>query len=96
MWYGVLQFIPTSILLWIATAVSLAAGSYCKQSNSIHFAHVWITAIKFVVTSIAILSTLRFYWKHKVILKKHNIFFKLFTFKGVIGLNFFQTVSLDA
>jgi len=95
MWYGVLQFIPTSIIIWIATAASLAAGTYCKQSNSFHFAHIWITALKFIVTTIAVLNCLRFYFRHKQILKKHSIFFKLFTFKGVIGLNVVQTFIIS-
>ena len=93
MWYGVLQFIPTSIILWIATAISLAVGTYCKQSNNIHFAHIWLTVFKILVTTVAILSSLRFYGKNKAKLLKHKILLKLFTFKGIIGLNVLQTVS---
>ena len=94
MWYGVLQFIPTSIIIWIATATTLAAGVFCKQSNSPHFAHIWIAVLKFIVTSIAIISCLRFYSKHKAKLLEHKILLKLFTFKGIIGLNVLQSVSL--
>ena len=32
-----------SVLLWIATAASLAAGTYCETSTSIHFAHIWVS-----------------------------------------------------
>lgn len=93
MWYGVLQFIPTSIIIWVATAISLVVGSYCKQSNNIHFAHIWITALKLIVTTVAILSALRFYGKNKAKLLQHRILLKLFTFKSIIGLNVLQTVS---
>ena len=88
-----LQFIPTSIIVWLATAISLAVGTYCKQSNSIHFAHIWIAIIKFIVTVIAIVAVIRFYIKNKAKLHQHNIWLKLFTFKGIIGLNILQSVS---
>lgn len=93
MWYGVLQFIPTSIIIWIATAISLAVGTYCKQSNKPYFAHIWLTILKGFVTTVAIINSLRFYGKNKAKLLKHRILLKLFTFKGVIGLNVLQTVS---
>lgn len=38
----VFQLIPVSIVLWIATAISLAVGTYCETSNSPHFAHLWV------------------------------------------------------
>jgi hypothetical protein len=40
--FGVTQWLVVSILLWIATAASLAAGTYCATSNNIHFAHIWV------------------------------------------------------
>ncbi|KAF2030266.1 hypothetical protein EK21DRAFT_112184 [Setomelanomma holmii] len=94
-WYGVLQFIPTSIVIWIATAVSLAVGTYCKQSNNVHFAHIWITALKLIVTTVAILSALKFYGHNKTKLLQHRILLKLFTFKSIIGLNVLQTFIIS-
>jgi hypothetical protein len=88
----VLQLIPTSIIIWLATVISLAVGTYCKQSNSVHFAHIWITILKVVVTVIAVVNCLRFYGRFKKILKQHGVILKLFTFKGIIGINVFQTV----
>ncbi|KAH7093706.1 organic solute transporter Ostalpha-domain-containing protein [Paraphoma chrysanthemicola] len=95
LWYGVLQFIPTSIIIWIATIISLAVGTYCKQSNNIHFAHIWITALKLIVTTVAILSALKFYGKNKTKLQQHRILLKLFTFKSIIGLNVLQTFVIS-
>jgi hypothetical protein len=92
MWYGVLQLIPMSIIIWLATIISLAVGTYCKQSNSVHFAHIWITVLKAIVTTIAILNCLRFYERFKSALKQHGVILKLFTFKGIIGINVLQTV----
>lgn len=93
-WYGVLQFIPASIIIWIGTIVALALGQYCRQSNSVHFAHLWITIFKFTVTTIAILCCLRFHSRNKPKLRQHKILLKLFAFKGIIGLNVLQTVRL--
>lgn len=92
MWYGTLQFIPTSIFIWIATAGSLAAGFYCKASNSIHFAHIWLAVLKFIFPTVAILSCLQFYKHNKTKLQQHKILLKLFTFKSIIGLNVLQSV----
>ncbi|KAF1935384.1 hypothetical protein EJ02DRAFT_389272 [Clathrospora elynae] len=94
-WYQVLQFIPASIIIWIATVATLAIGTYCKQSNSLHFAHIWITILKLLVTTVAILGCLRFYWKNKAKLLKHRILLKLFTFKGIIGLNVLQSFIIS-
>ncbi|KAH7411969.1 organic solute transporter Ostalpha-domain-containing protein [Phaeosphaeria sp. MPI-PUGE-AT-0046c] len=94
-WYGVLQFIPTSMILWIATAASLAAGTYCKSSNNIHFAHIWITVLKIIFPTIAILACLKFHKQHKEKLQQHKILLKLFAFKGIIGLNVLQTFIIS-
>jgi len=91
-WYGVLQFIPTSIVIWISTAATLATGAYCKQSNDVHFAHLWLTILVGYTTTVAIISSLRFYKKNKKLLQKHRIILKLVTFKGILGLNFLQSV----
>lgn len=95
MWYAVLQFIPTSIIVWFGSIITLATGTYCAASNNIHFAHIWITVLKFIVTTVAIIAVLRFYKRMKVQLAPHRAFFKLFAFKGIIGLNVFQTVRVS-
>ncbi|KAH3909842.1 hypothetical protein HBI56_130860 [Parastagonospora nodorum] len=95
MWYGTLQFIPTSIFIWISTAGSLAAGFYCKASNSIHFAHIWLAVLKFIFPTIAILSCLQFYKHNKTKLQQHKILLKLFTFKSIIGLNVVQSFTIS-
>lgn len=91
-WFGVLQFIPSSIIIWIGSIIALAVGEYCRQSNSVHFAHLWITIFKFFVTTVSILCCLRFYGRNKAKLLQHKILLKLFTFKSIIGLNVVQTV----
>ncbi|KAJ8116211.1 hypothetical protein OPT61_g2311 [Boeremia exigua] len=94
-WYGVLQFIPSSIIIWIGTIIALAVGQYCRQSNSVHFAHLWITIFKFLVTTVSIVCCLRFYGHNKPKLLQHKILLKLFTFKSIIGLNVAQTFVIN-
>lgn len=88
----VLQFIPTSLIIWLAAVISLAAGTYCATSNNIHFAHIWISVLKVIVTTVAIIAVFRFYGRMKAKLAEHKVFLKFFAFKGIIGLNVLQTV----
>ncbi|KAH8723450.1 organic solute transporter Ostalpha-domain-containing protein [Phaeosphaeriaceae sp. PMI808] len=91
MWYGVLQYIPTSIIIWLAIDISLAVGTYCEQSNSPHFASIWLTIFEGFVVTAAIVNCVRFYSQNKEKLSQHKILLKLLTFKGIIGLNGVQT-----
>jgi membrane protein YdbS with pleckstrin-like domain len=81
------------MIIWIATAASTAAGTYCASSNSPHFAHIWITIFKMIVTVVAIVAVFRFHGRMKAQLAPHKIFLKFFAFKGIIGINLIQTVS---
>ncbi|KAE8844416.1 hypothetical protein PTNB85_02681 [Pyrenophora teres f. teres] len=46
-------------------------------------------------TTIAILQSVSFYNRNKELLQKHQILLKLFTFKSVLGLNFFQSFVIS-
>ncbi|KAF2008160.1 hypothetical protein P154DRAFT_614529 [Amniculicola lignicola CBS 123094] len=94
-WYMVLQYIPVSAIVWIASAASNAAGTYCAESNSPHFAHIWITVVKAVSTILAVVACLRFYKRMKPHLHAHKVMLKFIAFKGVIGLNFLQTFIIN-
>jgi hypothetical protein len=74
----------------------MAGGVYCEGSNSIHYAHIWVIVLKVFVTSIAIVSVLKFYKNMKRHLAPHTVLMKLISFKGVIGINVLQTVCFTA
>ncbi|KAF2634309.1 hypothetical protein P280DRAFT_485559 [Massarina eburnea CBS 473.64] len=93
-WYMVLQFIPTSLIIWLATCITVAINIYCSSSNSVHFAHIWITVFKLIVTTLAVLADLKLYQSKKDILSQHRVVIKFFAFKGIIGLNALQTFIL--
>jgi hypothetical protein len=84
-----------SILIWVAQTASLAAGTYCKRSNNVHFAHIWLAILKGYTTTVAILFSIAFYKKFETTLRKHYILLKLATFKGVIGLSFLQSFIIS-
>ncbi|MCJ1454278.1 hypothetical protein MMC28_004630 [Mycoblastus sanguinarius] len=90
--FGVLQWVPISLILWIATAISLAAGTYCITSSNIHFAHIWISIIRTISTIIAITALLGFYKRFKSVLKPRGAFKQLLCFKFIVILNFLQTL----
>ncbi|OCL02017.1 DUF300-domain-containing protein [Glonium stellatum] len=90
-WYLVLQFIPVSVILWIATAASMAAGTYCATSNKLYFAHIWITVLRGFSEGMAIFCVLRFYKIKKAELSPHKAMLKLIAFKGIVFLGFLQT-----
>lgn len=87
-----LQFIPTSLILWIATCAALANDTYCAASNRPRFAHIWITVLKALVTTWAVMADLRLYGKQKAVLAPQKMLLKFAAFKGIIGLNALQTV----
>jgi hypothetical protein len=73
----------------------MAGGIYCEGSNSIRHANIWITVLKAIVTTIAIVSSIKFYKHMKTHLTPHAVMKKLIAFKGIIGLNALQTVSAN-
>jgi hypothetical protein len=91
--FMVLQWIPVTIISWVATMIALAAGTYCLTSNNIHFAHIWITIIRAFSTAMAIGGILRFYNHSKDVLKPRGALKQLICFKVIVFLNFLQTVS---
>lgn len=85
-----LQYFPVSIIVWIATAISLAIGTYCAASNKPKFAHIWLQVIKIVSTVIAVIACFRFHKFKKEQLAPHKVMLKFMAFKGIIGLNALQ------
>ncbi|OCL03323.1 hypothetical protein AOQ84DRAFT_347890 [Glonium stellatum] len=94
-WYLVLQFIPVTMILWIATAASLAVGTYCATSNKPYFAHIWITIFRLISTTLAIIAILKFYGRQKSQLSHYNVMLKLLAFKSIIFLNVSQGFILN-
>ncbi|KIM95989.1 hypothetical protein OIDMADRAFT_183452 [Oidiodendron maius Zn] len=89
--FGVTQWVVISVLLWIATAASLAAGTYCVTSRNIHFAHIWITIVRVISVGLAVISILQFYRRTAKASKPHGALKQFISFKILVFLNFLQT-----
>lgn len=90
------QFPIVQIVVALATAATQAIGIYCGTSNKLYFAHIWLTIIKGASTAFAVMGILKFYKPLKPQIKHRGVISKLVAFKGIVFLNFIQTVSLSA
>ncbi|KUJ18918.1 DUF300-domain-containing protein [Mollisia scopiformis] len=89
---GSFQFPVVMIVLLVVTEITQATGSYCETSNSIHFAHIWVTVLSALSTVVAISSVLRYYKALKPTIKHRKPLSKLVGFKAIVFLNFVQTI----
>ncbi|RVX67899.1 hypothetical protein B0A52_08504 [Exophiala mesophila] len=91
-WFAVFQYLLISIGVAIATDITQAINKYCLESNSIHFAQLWLSIISNISVAIALTSVLRFYGALKKDLKHHKPLAKLVAFKLIIFLSFVQSI----
>lgn len=83
-------------LMTIVVIATSETGYYCVDSNSVHFAHLWVTIVKSVSTITAFGSLIRFARSMKPYIIQHHPRRKLIAFKSIIGIRFIQNVSLSA
>ncbi|CAG8428427.1 unnamed protein product [Penicillium salamii] len=85
-WWCVLQY---PIITWVAAIAQVVTQSlrvFCLESNEVHFAHIWITVVTSLSTSVAVNAILQFYTKMKGYMKEHHPLTKLVAFKLIVGL----------
>ena len=90
---AVYQYTPVAIVLGIAQDATFAAGVYCVTETNVHFAKLWLTIIKAVSTTVAVLSILALVTRMRSVMPNKRLFFKLFAFKFIVFLEFIQNVS---
>jgi hypothetical protein len=88
---GVFQFPVVMVVVFLATEIAEATGTYCAASNKIYFAHIWTTLFTIVSIAIAVLSVFRFYRASKVEIRHRHPVSKFALFKCIIFLNLTQT-----
>ncbi|MCJ1282678.1 hypothetical protein MMC26_002003 [Xylographa opegraphella] len=86
------QYIAVATLVALITDITQATGIYCNNSNSVHFAHIWLTIIRAISAAAAVLAIVKFTMAQKPNLPRHRIMFKLVAFKLIVFLNFLQTI----
>jgi hypothetical protein len=88
---GVFQFPAVMVVIFFATEITEATGTYCATSNKIYFAHIWITIITIASTVMAVMSIFRFYKASKAEIGHRHPLSKFASFKGIVFLNVIQT-----
>ncbi|MCJ1340925.1 hypothetical protein MMC09_006221 [Bachmanniomyces sp. S44760] len=87
----VCQYIGVAIFTAIVTDITQGASVYCVNSNSIHFAHIWLQVIKTISSAIAIIAIIKFTSKMNKRLPNQRLISKLVIFKLVVFLNLIQS-----
>ena len=111
------QYVVVATGVAIATDITQAAGKYCLNGHSLHFAHIWVTypfppsapsppiriqnsnirhlqltIIHTVSVALAFVRLLQYYRRLRPTLKPHSVGSKLIAIKGIVFLNFLQTI----
>ncbi|KAL4809859.1 organic solute transporter Ostalpha-domain-containing protein [Aspergillus unguis] len=91
-WRAIFQYPVVSVGVAIATDVTEAMDIYCLESNSAHFAHLWLTIIGIISLAMAVIAILRFYKALKADLATHQPLAKLLAFKLIVGLSLLEEI----
>ncbi|KAH8758716.1 organic solute transporter Ostalpha-domain-containing protein [Hyaloscypha sp. PMI_1271] len=87
---GAFQFPVIMLVVLVVTEITEAMGTYCATSSKLYFAHIWLTIITLLSTTVAIMSIIRFYKALKPTIPQRKPLPKLIAFKGIVFLNFIQ------
>ncbi|CAJ2509229.1 Uu.00g142550.m01.CDS01 [Anthostomella pinea] len=91
-WILIFQCPITLTVLALVEDITEAMGTFCLESNSAHYAHIWVSVLQIISLALAVISTLRTYAQLKAELAGHRVVAKLFTFKMLVGLSILQEV----
>lgn len=90
-WIAVFQFPITDIIAIIILEATEASGTYCANSLSPKFGHLWSEILRSVGVGAAVVAIFRFYGRMKKLMKARRGFYKLLCFKLIVGVRFLQT-----
>ncbi|OOF96844.1 hypothetical protein ASPCADRAFT_206984 [Aspergillus carbonarius ITEM 5010] len=91
-YYVVLQYPVVALITTVIACITQGAGVYCLDSKEPYFAHIWITIIKNVSVSFAVLAVVKFFMQLKSHMEGHRAFAKLLAFKLIVGLVFMESI----
>jgi len=94
-WFLIVQYPVAMTIMAVATDATEAAKVYCLTSNTVHFAHIWLTILRMISTAVAVIAILGFYKRINGTLKAYKILTKLIAFKLIVFLNFVQTALFN-
>ncbi|KAJ5173351.1 hypothetical protein N7492_005944 [Penicillium capsulatum] len=91
-WYFVLQYPLVAFILAIVASITEARGTYCLDSNDLHFAYFWLNVISIISVALAIGAIILFYRHTKSYIAEHKPMIKFMAFKLMVGLVFLETI----
>ncbi|KAJ5191733.1 uncharacterized protein N7498_010718 [Penicillium cinerascens] len=94
-WAGVFQYCVMRVMMTIVSVITQATGSYCEESLSPAFAHIWVLAIESVCVTIAMYCLIQFYHQIHKDITEHRPFTKILSIKLVIFLSFWQSTFIN-
>lgn len=93
-WIFVFQYPIVEIVSIVILEATEAAGTYCDQSLSPRFGHLWVQIISSLGVGACVIAILRFYGRMKNRMKVRRGLSKLVCFKLIVGIRFLQSVRL--
>lgn len=94
-WVAVYFYFIVTVIMAIVELITQAAGLYCEWSFKPSFAHFWVVIIQNVVLPVGVLAVVQFYIRMNMEphVKAHHPTLKILAFKGILLLNFLQSVG---
>lgn len=94
-WISVYQYCFIRIIATIIAVVTESMDKYCESSNSIAFAHIWVSALNMVAVTIAMVCIVQVYVQLREPLADQKLFTKILAIKLVVFLVLWQTVLIS-
>jgi len=92
---GVYQYIFFEVATTIVSMATEVTNTYCEDSDSPRWAHIWMIAVSCVSVSFAMYFLIAFYVGLRTELSPHRPFLKLLSIKLVIFFSFWQEIVID-
>ncbi|PSN67366.1 DUF300-domain-containing protein, partial [Corynespora cassiicola Philippines] len=94
-WAAVFQFCIVKFLGALVKCITEATNVYCKESNSIHHARIWVQILEILSLVTAMLCLLQFYSQTKSFLAPHQPLLKFVAIKLVVFLFYVQSFTIS-
>ncbi|KAG0269735.1 hypothetical protein DFQ27_002404 [Actinomortierella ambigua] len=94
--WGILQYVPLKVFTTFLAIVLEAQGTYCEESWSPKFGHVWVLIIDFTSVSVSTYFLIMFYVTIHKDLKKYQPLLKFLAIKLMVtieGLVYFNVIK---
>lgn len=92
LWILVFTYFFFAFVLMVGQIVTSANGTYCEESLSFHYAHIYLTIGNIVVTTAGLGALIAFYLEFRDDMKPHRPTWQLISFKLEVLVNLIQSI----